>query len=328
MIRLVLLIVGLALLLVAAGPLYHAARSREQLVLSCARFASERPEAAWLRLTGCDVDYVGAGYRESNGRVEELLFPVRPTGQARNVPAVVVVATRDATALDIAQRTIGDGRQPNQDAYLVMMLKIVTALKASREVEGYARVGWLERIAARRVISGLAGPVDASAIVVDLHERPDVLVPAIEAAAGAIALLLSLVLQIRGRRRRAPTPVLTEVPLRGLMLLNLPPEAGPDAVEHAPPLGSRAEVVGRVQTALPGLRVSGEGRYALEGADCTIELSLGAADPVVTAVLDARGTGALDVVRKLVHETGWRVFAPRRGTFVDAEIAGGAGRNA
>jgi hypothetical protein len=322
MIRFVLLVVGLALVLVGIEPLYHAARNRRQAVLSCEQYARERPDAAWVRLTGCDVDYIGAGYRESGGRVAELLFPVRPAGQPRNVPAVAVVSTRDAAALDLAQRTIGGRRQPDQESYLVMMLEIVTALKAAREVEGYARVGLLERLTARRVISGLAGPIDPSSAVIDLHGRPNVLVPAIETAAGAVALLFFLFLQIP-RRRPARAPA--EIALRGLMLLNLPAEAGVDAVEHAPPLGSRNEVVRRLESALPGLRITGDGRGAVEKADCAIEVSLGAEDPVATAVLDARGAGAVEAVRKLVHVTGWRVYAPRRGTFVESEIAG-AGR--
>ncbi len=320
MMRVVPLIVGLALLLVAAGPLYHAARNRQQQVLSCEQYARQRPDAAWVRLTGCEVDYVGAGYRESDGQIEELLFPVRPAGQARNIPAVAVVATRDAAALDIAQRTIGGGRQPDQDAYLVMMMKIVTALQASREVEGYARVGLIDRLTAPRVLSGLAGPIDPSPVVIDLHAQPEVLVPAIEAAAGALALLLFVFLHIGGRRRSAKH-VAGELPLRRLMLLNLPPEAGTEAVEHAPPLGSREEVVRRLQSALPELRIAEDGRGTLERADCALRVRLGADDQVATVVIDAIGAGAPEALRKVVSTTGWRVFAPRRGAFVDAEIA-------
>jgi hypothetical protein len=54
-----------------------------------------------------------------------------------------------------------------------------------------------------------------------------------------------------------------------------------------------------------------------DGPDCTIAVALGTSEPVATAVLDARGDGAVRMIRELVAATGWRVFAPRRGIFVD-----------
>jgi hypothetical protein len=343
MIRFVLLLVGVPLLAIGGEGLYHAIRNREQRVMTCEQFVRERPKAAWLKLTDCDVDYIGAGYRESNGRISELLFPVRPAGQLRNVPAVAIVATKDGGALGIAQGTIGNGEQPDQEAFLVMMLTIVTSLKTSREVDGYARVGIVEALNARRVVSGLAGPLDPSPVVIDLRAQPQMAVPALEIAAGALAVLMFVYLQIRGRRRArgaataeqpatpsmaaapdAVTPV-TESPapmmpqkLRGLMLLNLPRNAGVEAIEVAPPLGNRADVVRKLEETLPDLGIDDSGRGTFNRPDCTISVALGTSEPVATAVLDAQGEGALTCIRALLAATGWRVFAPRRGVFVDA----------
>jgi hypothetical protein len=47
-------------------------------------------------------------------------------------------------------------------------------------------------------------------------------------------------------------------------------------------------------------------------------LALGPSDPVATAVLDARGRDALAPIRSLLTVTGWRVYAPKRGMFIDA----------
>jgi hypothetical protein len=204
MIPFLLLLVGVPLLAIGTEGLYHAVRNREQRVMTCEQFVRERPKAAWLKLTNCDVDYIGAGYLESGGRISELLFPVRPAGQPRSVPAVAVVATKDGGALGIAHSTIGNGQQPNHEAFLVMMLSIITSLKASREVEGYARVGIVEALNARRVVSGLGGPLDPASVVIDLRGRPSMVVPGIEIAAGALAVLMFVFLQIRRRRVRWP----------------------------------------------------------------------------------------------------------------------------
>ena len=341
MIRFLLLLVGVPLLTIGSEGLYHAIRNREPRVMTCEQFVRERPKAAWLKLTNCDVDYIGAGYLESNGRISELLFPIRPAGQPRNVPAVAVVTTKDGGALGIAQRTIGNGQQPNQEAFLVMMLSIVTSLKASREMDGYARVGIIERLNARRVVSGLDGPLDPSPVVIDLRGRPSIVVPGIEIAAGALAVLIFVFLQIRRRRvRRASAeqadvgsmataldgastgtespPMVMPQRLRGLMLLNLPANAGVEAIETAPPLGNRSDVVRKLEETLPDLRIDPSGRGLFDGSDCTIGVALGTNEPVATAVLDARGEGAVRMINALVAATGWRVFAPRRGVFVDA----------
>jgi hypothetical protein len=168
-------------------------------------------------------------------------------------------------------------------------------------------------------------------------------VPALEVAAGALAVLAFVFPQIRGRRRdrRAPAaersaaPSMATAPdaalpgtespapmmpqrLRGLMLLNLPEDAGVEAVETAPPLGNRADVVRKLEETLPDLGIDDSGRGTFNRPDCTISVALGTSEPVATAVLDAQGEGALTRIRALLEATGWRVFAPRRGVFVDA----------
>jgi hypothetical protein len=253
---------------------------------------------------------------------------------------VAIVATRDEGALSIAQRTIGAARQPDQEAFLVMMLTIVTALKASREVDGYARVGIVEALNARRVVSGLAGPIGPSPVVIDLRGRPQLLVPAAEIVTGSLAVLVFVVLHMRARRRawRAPAgeqgaastgsgpaasaqseppPEAPRDVLRGLMLLNLPASAGPAAIETARPLGSRADVLRKLEAAMPGIHMDEGGRCSLNQPDRAIAVALGPSDPVATAVLDARGRDALTPIRSLLAVTGWRVYAPKRGVFID-----------
>ena len=226
-------------------------------------------------MSGCDIDYLGAGYRESKGRIIELFFPVRPAAQARATPAALVVATRDSDVLALAQNTIGGGQQPDQEAFLVMMLRIVTMLKVSREVEGYARSGVMELLRTRRALGGLSAPLAPQVVVLDLHARPDFLFPGVETALGVLLLIPSVRLLGRraprraNRRRSRMPPDLAGRPaprrLPGLMLLNLDPEADASAVEHAPPLGTRVEVAQRLSDVFAGFHVDGEGRGTLHG---------------------------------------------------------------
>ena len=100
-----------------------------------------------------------------------------------------------------------------------------------------------------------------------------------------------------------------------LMLVNLPPAATMADVEAAPPLGSQDDVRQRIGAEIPGLQFDADGRGRLETAAHTIAIDLGRGDPVYTAVLDLRGD-ALATLTALLDRTGWRAFAPKRGTFV------------
>ena len=281
----------------------------------------------WLRVSGCDIDYLGAGYRESKGQISELFFPIRPPAQARTTPAALVVATSDSDVLAVAQSTIGGGRQPDQEAFLVMMLRIVTMLKVSREVEGYARSGVMELLRTRRALTGLNAPLAPEVLVLDLHARPSFLLPGIEAGAGLFLLALSLTLLRRrsrgrakarsSRRRTRPCwPARDRAGCPGLMLLNLDPEADLGAVEHAAPLGSRGEVERRIAEVLPGFRVDPAGLGTWRGEDWSLALHLGGEENVWTVTVDVRGDESIDALDALVAATGWRVFAPKLGVFV------------
>jgi hypothetical protein len=325
--KIALLLVSVPLLAAGGEGIYHAARNRQQLTLTCEQFVRQPPRALWIRVTGCDIDYVSAGYRESRGHLAELFFPVRPVKEPPAAPVALIAATRDPQVVAIAENTIGDGRQANQEAFLVMMLRVITMLGISREVEGYARSGAIELAQTRRALAGLSAPLAPRLVVLDLHARPSFLVPGLEAGAGAALVLLALM-----RRRRSPEPVEQEaaVPpgdvsgegmsrrLPAIMLLNLPPTADVDAVERAPALGSRAEAIEQIVRHLGWVHVDWNGRGTLSGPDWSLTLDLGSDEQVWTIAIETRGEGSIRPLAALARGAGWRMFMPKRGTFVEA----------
>lgn len=366
MLRALLFVAGFVLAALGAVSVYRQLTNRTPLAITCADYARTRPSAVWLRVRECEVDYLGAGYREAGGTIEELFFPVRPAGRPRTEPATLVAATSEPAVLAIAQSGIGGGRQPDQEQFLVMMLRIVTALGASREIEGTARTGFFNRLRTRRVLSGLASPLAPEAVVVDVHARPGLLGPAIQAAAGLGLILGGLVLGPRTRTRskpavspadpwpwtdvpaaraspsvQQPAPTSTvhnpvevagtflseaELParpspppprLRGLMLLNLGPDSGPQHIEYAAPLGARDEIIHRISEAIKGIQFDGRGRGMVRGGGYAVIVDVGTDDPVQTAIAGADGTGGLDTIRRLLVETGWRGYMPRAGAFAE-----------
>lgn len=343
MLRLALLLLGLILLAHGADGTYRALKSRTQAQLTCDEFARQRPSSAWVRLTGCEVDYVNAGYRESagdiwnrisgraaEGGIAELLFPVRAAGADKTSPAPLVLTTRDPNVLAIAERTLGARSSIDQEAFLVMMLQVVTTMKASREIEGAIR-GPLDTLRSRPALAAITAPLADGFAVLDLHARPDALLPGIELATG----LLAVVAMAFWRKKSAPAevPVLPpkggshtggshtggshtsgEAPPR-LMLVNLPASAVPADIENAPPLGSQTEVRKRIAHVFPKIAFDDEGDARVVTGDHGLEIRLGKGDPVYTAVVEVKGN-ALGALSMLLEGTGWRAFAPRRGAFV------------
>jgi hypothetical protein len=104
--------------------------------------------------------------------------------------------------------------------------------------------------------------------------------------------------------------------LPAMMLLNLPASAGVEAIEHAPALGTRAEVMDRIARALPGLHFGEDGHAAWAGHDWSLGVSVGAQDPVWTVTVEVRGASAAELAHRLATRTGWRVYVPKRGAFM------------
>ena len=363
MLKGILLAAGLVLMALGAESLYRQLAHRSPVAVTCAEYVRARPSAEWLHVRGCQVDYLNAGYRETDGTIQELFFPIRPQGAPATEPAAMVAATRNPAVLAIAQSAIGQGRQPNQEQFLLMMLRIVTTLGASREIVGRVRTGLLERIRARRILSGLTAPLAPGAVVLDLNAQPRLAVPAIELAIG-LALVAGMVILRRrpwGRRQPAPAApvpapevpqvagagplpedvpataatfpdtvagalpeevpatVLEPVRVRGLLLLNLRPEDGPEHIEYAAPLGTREETIRQISRVLDGIHFDARGRGQLNTARFAVIVDIGPGEPVSSAVAGADGPGGAEAVRRLMIETGWRAYVPITGRFMNPD---------
>lgn len=330
LVRIALLLISIPLLAHGGEGLYFAARSRSQAHVTCEQYFQQRPRSGWVRVTGCEVDYVRAGYREARGRITELLFPLRPIGSSPAVPAALVLSTRDPEVLAIAEQTLGGAARTEQETFLVMMLKIVTAMRASREVDGLTRTP-LEMLRTRGALSAIRAPLDDDFAILDLHAKPRFLLPAVEMAAGATALLVFLFFAAAGRRLLPETTALETVPagppvsvaralptggLKGIMLLNLAADATLADIEAAPPLGTQAEARGRLVAVFPGLIFDKGGRATFTRVDVSVAIDLSRAAVVHTAVLDLQGEGAGRMLERVLSQTGWRAFSPRRGVFL------------
>ena len=109
------------------------------------------------------------------------------------------------------------------------------------------------------------------------------------------------------------------VRLPRVMLLKLDSSAGPEAIEMAPPLGTKDDVTALLREVFPDLQIDQAGRGAHEGPDHALAVDLGRDDTVYTAILDARGQTGITALRWVLETTGWRAFVPKAGRFVEAD---------
>jgi hypothetical protein len=102
------------------------------------------------------------------------------------------------------------------------------------------------------------------------------------------------------------------------MLLNLEPLASLSELESAPPLGPRDQVGGRIGGILGPTEAARNGRATVSGPGWSLAFDLGQEDQVWTITVDASGgDGSVDALARLARETGWRIFVPKLGAFVD-----------
>jgi hypothetical protein len=336
--RLLLLIPAAPLLALGGEGLYHAVLGRGQVSIDCRALAGARPSSHNLHLTGCEIDHAGVGFRGGDG-IEEVFFPARPAGS--RAPAPIVIVTRNPAVLALAHTVVGSGRTIAPGQSLPVLEKAAAIVAPNQAIDGLARAGLIERWRTRRIVSGLTStPVAADAMLIDLEGTPDFLRP-ITAIAGAL-LLAALAFglpRLRAReggtaRTAAPVPpprpvvlgaprpfppaVSQAVMLPRLLLLNLAAGAGPEAVESAPSLGRRDQVIEILRGVVPDLSLTAD-RRTLYRDDNSLRLDLGGADIVATTVVEARGEPGAALVREILLMTGWRAFAPKTGLFVSGD---------
>jgi hypothetical protein len=252
--------------------------------------------------------------------------------------APIVAATRDPSALALLQGVLGEGRRASAEQSLAAMQKIVESQRMTVELDGLVRAGFLQRLRSGRILSGLATTLSPNVVIIDLRSTPDFLQSAIMLSVGLLLGTVALLLtrppksagssrpSVRlhqprtrpsGRRQlhepashtpsaRGSAPV--AVPARRLRKLDA--SAGPDAIESAPPLGGRDDIVTILRGVVPDLEVDHR-RRVLTRRDGSVRFDLGTHDPVPTAVVEARGEAGVALVKEVLDMTGWRAFAPK-----------------
>ena len=314
-----------ALLLLGGEGLYHAFISRQAVAIDCDEFARDRPRSHRLLVTGCEIDYAGAGYRESGDAVQEIYLPARPRG--RPVPAPLVVATRDPSALAVFGPVVTHSRTVSPQQSRAAMEKVAGLLQASRAIDGLARAGYVERLRSRRILSGLTAPLAEDAVIVDVRATPDFMRPLFAITAGVLLAMVPFVRRKASPEPESPGTLPGRVPptsqgsgvaLPKLLLLSLDVTATPDAVETAPPLGPRTDVIEILTGVIQDLEPD-EQKRVLARRDGSLSFDLGSHEPIATVVVDARGEAGVALVKEVLLMTGWRAFAPKTGLFVSVD---------
>jgi hypothetical protein len=107
---------------------------REPVEITCADFIAHRPDAHWLKLTECDVDFDHLAYESSSkhGKPTAVYLPMRPRGGAAG-PTPILVKRDDADMLAVA--ALDDSATPPLE------LSQRVSLSLAGPVEGVAQFG-------------------------------------------------------------------------------------------------------------------------------------------------------------------------------------------
>jgi hypothetical protein len=330
--------IGAALLVMGLDGLREAVGNRARVEMPCRSYLNARPVASWVRLTECKVDFVDAIYRYKKDRVEAVFVPIRISDDDKT-PVRLVIATTDRAVLDAVQSLRGAGRTPGFGGELRALADVARRVAPGGVVEGTVRTGLADLISsARDELKEAELALASDARLIDLGRAPSMGRAAAFTAGGLLCVVLIPV--VWTKLRRAPEPAGTETAhpapeaapapgaapapaptpeWTGLMLVNVPATAGPEAIETAPPLGARADVLRRLADCLPGLDTQ-QDPAVFARVGYTLRFRLGADDPVPTIVVETHGAGAIVALRRVTAKTGWRAFAPKKNAFVDLAI--------
>ena len=190
----------------------------------------------------------------------------------------------------VAQQILGRSRQPDQEQFLVMMLKILPAPDLA---------GPAVQVALGALITGMA-------LLWFRRSRKNGPKPQAEPEA-----------QPEAGQEGGPRQARAPLRIRGLLLLNLGPTDGTGQIETAPPLGRRDEVIRSLQGA--GMQFDDDGRGEVTGVDHRIAIDIGRDDPVPAAVAAAEGDAGIELLRTLLESQRWRAYAPRAGVFIEPD---------
>jgi hypothetical protein len=129
---------GLYLLWAGGQGIYTAATNREPFQVACGSYGEVKPSSEWLELTGCSLSLMEASYTEVDGKVVELFIPARGENSQEGSTVHVLVATKDATLLSLANQLISI---QDEQALMTFAMQNGQVMGTQRDVRGLVRYG-------------------------------------------------------------------------------------------------------------------------------------------------------------------------------------------
>jgi len=191
--------------------LYVYLRNPSPAELTCDAYLTQRPDAEWLALAGCQLRLTDAIYEHDLGsasRPNRLFIPVHASDAEPGAKTGLVVETRDPGLLAAYQEVLAlDRRQDLSDAEAeAYVLEHAATLFPRRDVQGLIRFGLELEDEDRREIAGLADELTPDFVILEEGARPQPWLSLGAFAAGLVVLGLALRKVLRAVR--GPTPAL------------------------------------------------------------------------------------------------------------------------
>jgi len=207
-------VVGLVLGYFGVHMTYVALHDGTQLEISCADYVAKKPDAKWLRLTGCQYDLDHYAFKlksDSSSEIGRVYLSLRPVGVTTG-PTQILVERRDDDMLRViewAER--GGGRAPPQPAFSHIQAQL------DRPIQGLVKFGIdLER-REKNDLDKLDLDLARDFVIVDDGARPHLIVGIILIVVGISLAGVCVFLFVREMRRQQaappPRPVLGNRPL-------------------------------------------------------------------------------------------------------------------
>lgn len=196
--RLILVIVGIALLWGGGQGVYTSVFNGDQEVTTCDSFGAADLDAVWVRFDECVADWEEMAYSSygSSTSPTELFIPLRSPNASPDDATQIVLATKDDELLNLAGAMLRTSETTSEGTLTAIADKLAAA-SASQSYGGVIQFGIELDDEERREISGLAGNLDDDFVMLEHDAEPSFMASLGMFIGGLLALGLGIVLFAR-----------------------------------------------------------------------------------------------------------------------------------
>lgn len=196
------IVAALLMLWLGGAGISTALANRERVTIKAADYAKAKPDAKWLELTDCFLSLLEGTARQRDGRLREVLVPIRALGDDGTGRVHVVLASHEDRLLALVQQLL---EARSTEARVKLVNDVNGKGPAQHTVRGLVRQGVALDSEERQEMESLSESLTPDFVILDHDEQPSLLGGVLAVATGTGIIVFHLIRSLRSRASASPT---------------------------------------------------------------------------------------------------------------------------